>query len=359
MEIELKAQRSQVKLGEVTVLPAMCSILSTGGARTSVDLICVIDVSGSMSGEKIELVRETMKFLIETLTPSDRLSIITFNSRGNRICGLKTVTQENLVVFSNHINSLFASGGTNIMSGMELALKTIRDRKIPNKVTSVFLLSDGQDKGAEEALKQALARPENSELGVFSIHSFGFGTDHDEDLMNKICTLRDGAFYFIKELSTLDEAFCNALGGIISLVANEVVVNVRCIAAGIVAGVRISKVYGDKWQKTGEGEYRIKLTQLMSEISKDYVFELTIPKIEGEVGDVGREHVVCEGILGAKGVQGQQMAGASSLSLTLINPNEEIAEINENVDVIENYLRVKAAEAIEENMKKAEENKFE
>ena len=149
MEIELKAQRSQVKLGEVTVLPAMCSILSTGGARTSVDLICVIDVSGSMSGEKIELVRETMKFLIETLTPSDRLSIITFNSSGNRVCGLKTVTQENMVVFSNHINSLFASGGTNIMSGMELALKTIRDRKIPNKVTSVFLLSDGQDKGAE------------------------------------------------------------------------------------------------------------------------------------------------------------------------------------------------------------------
>jgi len=44
------------------------------------------------------------------------------------------------------------------MSGMDLALKTIRDRKIPNKVTSIFLLSDGQDKGAEEQLKQALAR---------------------------------------------------------------------------------------------------------------------------------------------------------------------------------------------------------
>jgi hypothetical protein len=38
--------------------------------------------------------------------------------------------------------------------------------------------------------------------------------------MNKICTLKDGSFYFIKELSTLDEAFCNALGGIISLVAS-------------------------------------------------------------------------------------------------------------------------------------------
>lgn len=39
-------------------------------------------------------------------------------------------------------------GGTNINSGLQLALKTIRDRKHVNKVTSVFLLSDGQDKGA-------------------------------------------------------------------------------------------------------------------------------------------------------------------------------------------------------------------
>ena len=51
------AQRSQVKLGELTVLPAMCSVTSSGGSRTSVDLICVIDVSGSMSGEKIDLVK--------------------------------------------------------------------------------------------------------------------------------------------------------------------------------------------------------------------------------------------------------------------------------------------------------------
>jgi hypothetical protein len=150
------------------------------------------------------------------------------------------------------------------MSGMELALKTIRDRKIPNKVTSVFLLSDGQDKGAENKLNEALAREENSDLGVFSIHSFGFGTDHDEDLMNKICTMKDGAFYFIKELSTLDEAFCNALGGIISQVASEINISVRNIAQGMVKGIRISKVFGDKWVKVKEGEYKIKLTQMMS-----------------------------------------------------------------------------------------------
>jgi len=160
-----------------------------------------------------------MKFLIETLTPNDRLSIITFNSSGRRICPLRTVSQENMVAFSHEIGNLRASGGTNILSGMNLAFQTIRDRRIPNTVTSVFLLSDGQDKGADAKINHALSVKANQELGAFSIHSFGFGTDHDEDLMTNIANTKDGAFYFIKELNTLDEAFCNALGGIISLVA--------------------------------------------------------------------------------------------------------------------------------------------
>lgn len=81
-----------VKLKTAEILPAMVTLKSSGGSRTSVDLICVIDNSGSMSGEKIGLVKETMNFLLETLTPSDRLSIITFNNHSQRLCGLKTVT---------------------------------------------------------------------------------------------------------------------------------------------------------------------------------------------------------------------------------------------------------------------------
>ena len=61
-------------------------------------------------------------------------------------------------------------------------------------------------------MRLALKEKENENLGVFTIHSFGFGKDHDEDLMNKISQLKDGSFYYIKELNTLDEAFCNALG---------------------------------------------------------------------------------------------------------------------------------------------------
>ena len=70
----------------------MASISTSGGSRTNVDLICVIDNSGSMNGEKIALVRDTLKFLVETLTPSDRISLILFNSYASRLCPLKTVS---------------------------------------------------------------------------------------------------------------------------------------------------------------------------------------------------------------------------------------------------------------------------
>lgn len=67
--------------------------------------------------------------------------------------------------------------------------------------------------------------------------------------MTKICELKDGAFYFIKELATLDEAFCNALGGIISLVANEVIIKLSNVAKNMVQGIKINKVYGKMWEK--------------------------------------------------------------------------------------------------------------
>lgn len=190
------------------------------------------------------------------------------------------------------VNGIHANGGTNINSGLQLALKVMRERKQINKVTSIFLLSDGQDKGAEQSFKQSLQEQRNKQLGSFTLHSFGFGSDHDEQLMSKLCKIKDGAFYFIKQLATLDEAFCNALGAIISLVANQVNIKISNIAKNIVEGVRIGKVYGQMWQKLSEKQYKIKITQLMSGITRDFVFELEIPAIDGEVGDIDRDHNV-------------------------------------------------------------------
>jgi Mg-chelatase subunit ChlD len=55
------AQKNKLRLTEgERILPALCSIKTIGGNRTNVDLICVIDVSGSMAGLKLNLVKSTL-----------------------------------------------------------------------------------------------------------------------------------------------------------------------------------------------------------------------------------------------------------------------------------------------------------
>lgn len=57
----------------------------------------------------------------------------------------------------------------------------------------------------------------------------------------------------------------------------------------------------------------------MSGISKDYVFEIQIPKINTEVGDLDRDHDILEAIYTAKGLDNSNMSGECSFKLTLLN----------------------------------------
>ena len=189
--------------------------------------------------------------------------------------------------------------------------------------------------------------PVNRNLDAFSIHSFGFGSDHDEELMTNISNLKDGTFYFVNQLETLDIAFCNALGGIISLAAKDVEIKLANVAKKTTEGIKIEKTYGNMWKKIDENQYSISISQLMSGISKDFVFQLSIPSINAEAGDIGKDYVILESGFIATGINNERINGKCCLKLTLANENETILDINEDIEVIENYWRVRASASIE------------
>ena len=60
-----------------------------------IDLVCVVDQSGSMSGDKIRLLKETLNYIIEQMGALDRLAIISFESSAqDQSNGLKLMTAE-------------------------------------------------------------------------------------------------------------------------------------------------------------------------------------------------------------------------------------------------------------------------
>lgn len=169
--------------------------------RTPIDLICVIDKSGSMGGEKIKLVHETLEFIIENLNSEDRLSVISFNDNATREFNLCRMKEDKKHEFNKIVTNITSWGGTTISTGLEMAFKTIKERKYRNPVTSIFLLSDGRDneqldnENTEKTSTQIEHLINKFDLSdTFTIHSFGFGNDHDESVMNSIASLKGGQF---------------------------------------------------------------------------------------------------------------------------------------------------------------------
>lgn len=92
--------------------------------RFSVDLVAVVDVSGSMTTEnRLPSMKQAMEFVINHLGQDDRLSIVSFSSQPHHIMELSVMSDENRNVAITKVNNLTASGGTNMGSALQLAAK--------------------------------------------------------------------------------------------------------------------------------------------------------------------------------------------------------------------------------------------
>lgn len=327
--------------------------------KAPIDLICVIDHSTSMSGAKMDLVKNTFNYLLNYLGDSDRLSIIIFDNRVSRLVPLIRTTEANKQKILSAIQTVQAELGTDINLGMKHAFQVLKQRRQANPVTSIFLLSDGLDGGAQERVKTSLVY--NGIQNNVVINTFGFGKDHDPQLMNDIAALRDGNFYFIKELDTVDEAFVDCLGGLLSSVAQNVQIKIRAEKCELLKGVEIVKAYGDAAMWTRDGDtYITKLATLISGQQKDFVLELKVPVNKKELQDHEKKIRVVSAQADIVGLDNKYMIKKADLYITLMNEMEEFKDDDEDDrEVMKNFYRVKGASIMGEARKLADKRKNE
>lgn len=60
-----------------------------------IDLVCVVDQSGSMNGAKIALLKDTLNYIVDQMGVLDRLAVISFDTAAyDRSNGLKLMTAD-------------------------------------------------------------------------------------------------------------------------------------------------------------------------------------------------------------------------------------------------------------------------
>ena len=69
--------------------------LSSSSSRVPIDLICVVDQSGSMAGEKLALLKQTLIYIVDQMSELDRVAIVSFDTQAyDRSHGLKRMTPQ-------------------------------------------------------------------------------------------------------------------------------------------------------------------------------------------------------------------------------------------------------------------------
>ena len=255
--------------------------------KCNADLICVIDVSGSMQGEKIHQVKESLKILISLMDEKDRLCLIVFASSADNIYNLEFLTKKNKEILEEKINKISASGGTNILSGLKMAVEVIKSQTYNEKrVASILLLSDGCDNESNDVeLANSFKQLTKGSGLSFTLNTFGYGDDHDAKIMNKLANLRDGSFFYVQQYSKVAEYFVSVLGGCFSVISKKFDLKLQVLSNKC----KIVKAYGAKnlySQETTEKYFQTTLLQFI--YGKEYTFVLDIFVDESKV-QIGEE----------------------------------------------------------------------
>ncbi len=188
------------------------------------DLVAVIDVSGSMSGEKIQQAKSALIQLLGSLRDGDRFRLVAFSGGVRRYAeGWTAFTTDARHDAESWIRSLDAEGGTNIAGALAEAFA---QSPAEQALGVVVFLTDGQATTGETDPEKIAASAELGR-GKFRVFSFGIGDDVNTFLLDRLTERARGATEYIRPGENIERA----VGALAAKVASPVLTDVT-ISAG-------------------------------------------------------------------------------------------------------------------------------
>jgi Ca-activated chloride channel family protein len=147
------------------------------------DLTVVLDVSGSMSGEKIEQAKQALHELLGSLGSEDRFRLLAFsNSVRMQSADWSSVTRRRMSRAADWVDALAADGGTNIGAALDEAFRLESPEE---RLPVVIFLTDGLPSVGEQS-PEALADRAEKRAGRARVFAFGVGHDVNTHLLDRL-----------------------------------------------------------------------------------------------------------------------------------------------------------------------------
>jgi Ca-activated chloride channel family protein len=167
------------------------------------DLTLVLDVSGSMSGVKIEQARDALDQILAGLRPEDRFRLITFSSFVRSFSDdFVRADATTLREARDYLSGVRAEGSTNIMDALREALEPEAER---GRLSLIVFLTDGKPTVGETAPEQIAEAAERLRDGE-RVFAFGVGYDVNTYLLDRMAEGGRGTVSYVGPGDDVEEA---------------------------------------------------------------------------------------------------------------------------------------------------------
>ncbi len=206
--------------------------------------VFVIDVSGSMNTEasvetkgesdgftRLDLVKHSVRTVIEVLGDSDSICLITFSDDAKVVLDITKTNAAGKARAIQVLENIKTEGMTNIWDGLRVALLNVEKVTDPNVNISVVLLTDGEPnqnppRGIIPTLSSAIESRKINQ--AFTINTFGYGYSLDSKLLTGISACGAGSYGYIPDSSMVGTIFVNYLSNVLATCLSNSSIRFTC-----------------------------------------------------------------------------------------------------------------------------------
>jgi Mg-chelatase subunit ChlD len=236
--------------------------------KKNLDLIIVVDRSGSMSGTKLQYVKQALISLQGLLDRNDRVTIITYDTEVSLLYSDRFDASR----FENIVNKIEAGSSTNLIGGLEKGMQQVSESN--EYYHKLILLSDGLA-NVGVSTPEGIAAIVEKKLGNLSISTIGVGSDYDEYVMTTIAKTGRGNYYFLENPQDAKQIFADELSKSLAMVAENIKVELNL-------GNEIQEVVGIGYDLKNSLSYMP--LDIYSEKTSRFLFQIKLSDLEAYLG---------------------------------------------------------------------------
>lgn len=286
LTLTLSSELLQLASSVEHALSALVSIKapeSAPTARQPLELVAVVDRSGSMSGSKMKAMKEALMFLVSHgLQKDDKFALVAFDNNVDLRLPVMTMDAAGKKKAVEMVTALNTGGSTNLSGGLLKGIDVLSQAASSananaNANRAVLLFTDGiANNGITDSAGIVAAAQGAMVSSPCTVFTFGFGGDHSESLLRNLSEQTNGLYYYVEKSEDIPVSFADCLGGLVSVVAQNAVLRIDGLDGGAIAKAHCHY----KHEETDSpGSVSLALGDIYAEDEKDVLLTVKLPPL--------------------------------------------------------------------------------